>query len=118
VQQRAERADHERYPLLDGRLAEVADAEVEERLDAPLPGELPGDLEHLLRLVDPDHPCPGLGDRHGDTPGADRELHDGAARVERLRHVEGDVLGHRPTPRVVDACDRVVQRHGVSVGVA
>ena len=38
--------DHERHPFRDGRFAEVADAQVEQRLDMPLLCQLPGDGQH------------------------------------------------------------------------
>ena len=111
VQERAEGADRERDTLADRRLAQVADAQVEPLGDTGHLGGGPGDREHLRRRVDPDHGDAGLGDRHRDASGADRELDDRPARRERAVDVEADVLGHRPAPGVVEARDPVVEGH-------
>ena len=66
-------------------------------------------LDHSRRRVDPDHVCPGLGDRHGDPPGADAELDDGAAGLPGLGDVEADVLDDASAPGVVELRDRVVR---------
>ena len=91
----------------DGKPPEESD-QVEHPLGARVAA---GDDEHPLRRVDSDHPDAGLRNRDGDAAGADGELDDGAARRERLVHVELDVLGNATAPRVVDARDRVVDTH-------
>ena len=111
VQQRAEGADDERNAFLHRRLAQVADAEVEQGADAGCVGALAGHREHLRRRVDADHADPRLRDRDGDPPRADGELDDGAAARQRPVDVEADVLGDGPAPRVVEARDPVVQGH-------
>ena len=86
-------------------------------LDAPLAREGSRNGQHLLGLVDADDPDARLGDRNGDPPRTGRELHHRPSGGERLVHVEADVLDHRSAPRVVDRCDRVVERHAGSVPV-
>ena len=109
VQQRAERDQDERDALVDRRLAQVAEAEVDELGDAVAPRRAPGDLEHRGRAVDADDADAGLRDRDGDPAGAARELDDGAAGGDRLLDVELDVLGDARAPRVVEPRDRVVR---------
>ena len=111
MQVRAKGAEHERHPLADGWVREVADAQVDEARDTGLRGPLAADLEHPARGVDPDHGDAGYGDRHGDPAGPDAELDDGAARLGREADVERDVLDDAATPRVVQAGDCVVGGH-------
>ena len=111
VQQRAEGADRERDPLTDGRLSQVADAQVEALGDAGRLRGGAGDRQHLRRGIDSDHVDAGLRDRNRDPAGADGQLDHGAARGESLVDVEADVLRDGPAPRVVEARDRAVQAH-------
>ena len=55
VEERAERADHELHALVDRRLAQVADPEVDEVADALLLRQGARHREHPLREVDADH---------------------------------------------------------------
>ena len=77
VQERAERDQDERDAFLDGRLAHVAEPQVEQRLDAFRPRVVPRNLEHPGGGVDADHADAGLGDRHADPAGAAGELDHG-----------------------------------------
>ena len=81
VQERAEWADHEGHPFLHGRLAQIADAEIDQALDAPLDCERSRNGQHPLGLVDPDDPDARLGDRNGDPPRTGRELHHRPSRA-------------------------------------
>ena len=114
VEERAERDRDEGHALVDRRLAQVAEAEVEQLRDALLLGPLARHGEHARRLVDADHRDPGTGGRDRDPPGADGQLDDRAARREGLVDVELDVLGDGDRPGVVDPRDAVVERvaHG------
>src|SRR6478609_3117193 len=109
VQVGAERADDERNGLIERRMAQIAETQVEQFRD---PGRLCATgarSEHLARRVDADHALAGLGDRDCDPPGPDPELDHGPARLTRLRDVEADVLDDAPTPWVVELRDRVVR---------
>ena len=108
VEVRAERADDERHLLVERRVPQVAEPQVEEIRDAGCLGAPPAGREHLAGRVDADHALPLLGDRDRDPPGAYAELHDGPAGLPRLGDVEPDVLGDAPAPRVVELSDRVV----------
>src|SRR5215213_4401158 len=113
MEERTERARHERYALGDRRIAEVADAEVEERCDAGLRGGLRADLEHPARRVHPDHADACCRGGHRDAPGPDPELDHGPSGLARQVDVELDVLDDADRPRVVQARDRVVRAHGL-----
>src|SRR5712691_991100 len=106
----AERAGDERDALLDGRLAQVAETEVEQLRDAGALGPLAADVEHPGRGVDADHAHPGSGGRDRDPARSDPELDDRASGLARLLDVEADVLGDADAPRVVEPRDRVVGR--------
>ena len=108
VEEGAERADDEWHRALDGRITEIAGAEIEPLGNAFVRGRLACDREHALGRVDADDVHSGLGDRDGDPAGTDAELDDGAAGALRLLDVEVDVLADAPAPRVVDRRDRVV----------
>ena len=112
VEVRAKRTGDQAHPLLDWRVREVSEPQIQELRHPRELGSLAADLEHSRRRVDPDHadPCRGGGD--GDPPCPDRELDDRPARAPGLAYVEGDVLGDAPAPRVVEPRDRVVKaRH-------
>ena len=109
VEIRAERTRHERDALVDGRSAQVAEPQVEPLRDAGLPCALAADRQHPGRRVDADHVRARERGRDRDPPGSDAELHDLAARRERLVDVEGDVLDDARAPRVVEPRDRVVR---------
>ena len=109
MEERAERDRDEWHALVDGRRADVARSEVDERLDPLLDRVGVGGGEHSLRLVDPDHADARLGDGDRDPTRPDRELDHRAARGERLLDVELDVLDHRDAPVVVETGNRVVQ---------
>src|SRR5205085_11261657 len=88
VQVRAERADHERHTLVDGRIEQVADPEVDLRARerrAPR-----ADVEHSPRRVHADDADPVGGDRNCDSARADPELDDRAARTAGPPEVETD----------------------------
>ena len=110
VEIRAERTDDERHLLVERRVPQVAQPQVEELRDAGCLGAPPAGSDHLAGRVDADHALSLLGDRDRDPSGADAELHDGSAGLPRLGDVEADVLGDAPTPRVVELGDRVVRR--------
>src|SRR5205823_2945193 len=76
VEERAERAGDELDALGDGRIAQVAEPEVQLRRDAGEVGALAADLEHPGRRVDADHADAVGGDRDRDPAGADAKLHD------------------------------------------
>ena len=77
VQVRAEGADDERHALLDGRVAKIAGAEVEQPgRRRRRPRAVAADLEHARRRVDADHRHARLRDRDRDPAGADAELDD------------------------------------------
>jgi hypothetical protein len=109
VEERAKRDRHERNPLLDRRLAEVAEAQVEQVGDTLALRVLPRDGEHPRRLVDADHLDAGAGDGDCDPPGADCQLDHRTARGDGLFDVELDILRDRDRPRVVDPRDPVVE---------
>ncbi len=96
---------------VNGRLAKVAEAEVDEVGDACLGGGGARLREHPRRRVDADHANAGARDRDGDATGADGELDDRPARLDRQVDVEADVLGDGAAPRVVERRDLVVQAH-------
>jgi hypothetical protein len=109
----AERARHEAHALLDRRVAQVADAQVEELAHAGTVGLGGAHVEHPARRVDADDADPGLGSRDRDPPGADAELDDRPAGLVREVDVELDVLADAPAPGVVERGDRVVRAvHG------
>ena len=110
VEQRAERADHER----ERRSSTGGSRMSPWRRSTSTPASsalLTRDLEHPGRQVDADHLDAGGRDRHRDPSGADAELEHRAARAHRLLHVERHVLDDAPRPRVVDARDLVVGGH-------
>jgi hypothetical protein len=117
VQQRAERADHERYPFFHRRISQVAGAEIDQLVDAPVVCERSCHGQHPLRLVDADDADTRLRNGNRDPSGADGELHHRPSGVDRLLDVEADVLDDGPAPGVVDRCDRIVERHAGSVPV-
>ena len=110
VEHRPERDRHERNALGDRRPAQIADPEVETFCDALALRVRVRHREHSRRLVDADHPDPGLRRGYRDPSRPDGQLDDGAARSERLLDVELHVLLDRHRPRVVDPRDPVVQR--------
>src|SRR5918999_4416595 len=112
VEEGAERARHEPDALLHRRILQVADAQIEELRHARALRRLAADGQHPGRRVDSDHGYARSRGRHGDAPGADGQLDDGTARLDREVDVEADVLGDAPAPRVVEPRDRVVERHG------
>ena len=73
---------------------------------------LGADREHLGRRVDADHVHPRARGRDRDPAGADAELDDLAARLERLLDVERDVLDDARAPRVVEPRDPIVDAQG------
>ncbi len=112
VQQRAKRADDERSALVDRRLAQVADAKVDEVVRRLLPrrharatSSIPGEESTPITST------PAFAIGNGDPSRPDGELDDRTTGRERVVDVELDVLGDRATPRVVERRDRVVERH-------
>jgi hypothetical protein len=110
VQVGPERAGDEADALRHRRLAQVAEAQVEQVGDARELRLPPADCEHPVGGVDPDHRHPLDRRRDRDPAGADAQLDHRAAGGERLVDVEADVLDDRARPRVVDLRDRVVGR--------
>ena len=110
MEERAEGDRDERDALVDRRLAQIADAQVEQVGHALALPVLARDGEHSRRLVDADHLDAGAGGGDGDASRADRQLDDRPACGDGLLDVELDVLRDRGRPGVVDPRDPVVER--------
>ena len=106
---RAKRTDDERNALVHRRVPQVAEANLDERVEPGVASLFRADVEHAARRVDSDHGDAGGGDRNRDPTGADAELDDRTARRDRFLDVERDVLDDAPAPRVVQARDPVVR---------
>ena len=89
---------HEAHALGHRRVAEIAEAEVDQVLDAGRLRPSPADVQHPGGGVDADDGDSGEGHRDCDAPGPDPELDDGAPRFACLGDVEVDVLGDGPAP--------------------
>ena len=97
-----------RDPLVHRRVAQVAEAQVEQSATPAASARRAADLEHPGRRVDADHrdaaSAIGTAIRPVPTPSSTT----GPPRLARLLDVEGDVLGDAAAPRVVELGDRVV----------